>query len=39
MLIPALFFTLMFATLIALLWSGFELFRERTSPGGAAVDC
>jgi len=32
MLIPALFFTLMFATLIALLWSGFELFRDREDP-------
>jgi tight adherence protein C len=32
MLIPALFFTLMFATLVALLWSGFELFRDREDP-------
>jgi tight adherence protein C len=32
MLIPALFFTLMLATLIALLWSGFELFRDREDP-------
>ncbi len=32
MLIPALFFVLMMATLIALIWSGMELFREREDP-------
>jgi tight adherence protein C len=32
MLIPALFFVLMFAALAALLWSGFELFREQEDP-------
>ena len=32
MLIPGLFFVLMGATLIALIWSGFELFREREDP-------
>jgi tight adherence protein C len=32
MLIPALFFVLMFATLAALLWSGFELFRNQEDP-------
>jgi tight adherence protein C len=32
MLIPALFFVLMFAVLAALLWSGFELFREQEDP-------
>ena len=32
MLIPGLFFLLMFATLIALLWSGFELFRDQEDP-------
>jgi tight adherence protein C len=32
MLIPALFFVLMFAALAALLWSGFELFRDQEDP-------
>jgi tight adherence protein C len=32
MLIPGLFFVLMFAALAALLWSGFELFREQEDP-------
>jgi tight adherence protein C len=32
MLIPALFFVLVFATLAALLWSGFELFRNQEDP-------
>lgn len=32
MLIPILFFTLMFATLIALIWSAFELFRDQEDP-------
>jgi tight adherence protein C len=32
MLLPLLFFVLMFATLAALLWSGVELFREREDP-------
>ena len=32
MLIPALFFVLLFAALAALLWSGFELFREQEDP-------
>jgi len=32
MLIPALFFVLMFTALAALLWSGFELFREQEDP-------
>jgi len=34
MLIPALFFTLMFITLAAMLWSGFELIRDREDPLG-----
>ena len=32
MLMPVLFFVLMFATLAALLWSGFELFRDQEDP-------
>jgi len=32
MLISGLFFVLMFATLIALIWSGFELFRDQEDP-------
>ena len=32
MLIPGLFFLLMFATVLALLWSGFELFRDQQDP-------
>ena len=32
MLIPALFFVLMFATLAALVWSGIELFRDQEDP-------
>jgi hypothetical protein len=30
--LPALFFVLMFATLAALAWSGFELFRDKEDP-------
>src|SRR5260370_27786708 len=32
MIIPALFFLLTFATLIALVWSGYELFRNQEDP-------
>src|SRR5262249_6037865 len=32
MLLPALFFVMMFATLVALAWSGIELFRNQDKP-------
>jgi tight adherence protein C len=36
--LPALFFVLMFATLAALAWSGFELFRDKEDPLGDRLE-
>ncbi len=38
MLVAAVFFVLMFATLAALVWSGFELFREQEDPLGDRLE-
>ena len=38
MLVSALFFVLMFATIAALLWAGFELFREQDDPLGERLE-
>jgi len=38
MVVPALFFLFAFITLVALMWSGYELFRDQEDPLGDRLE-